>query len=161
MRKSISAPDPTSEGEYADDYGDDSPDDEGKIVWKGFVAVKGDPAAKTTTVFPLGAVLKEMSPGGYVIKARDASGGRDLAQENGGDSKPAQARRWVMFTDMALIAYSGSDSLDVVVRSLKTATTLGGLDVALVAKDGDTLATARSDPSGRVTFARTSSSAHA
>jgi hypothetical protein len=152
VRKSISAPDPTSEGEYADDYGDDSPDDEGKMVWKGYVAVKGDPAAKTTTVFPLGAVLKEMSPGGYVIKARDASGGRDLAQKDE-DSKPAQARRWVMFTDMALIAYSGSDSLDIVVRSLKTATTLGGLDVALVAKDGDTLATAKSDASGRVTFA--------
>jgi len=36
VRKSISAPDPTSEGEYADDYGDDSPDDEGKMVWKGY-----------------------------------------------------------------------------------------------------------------------------
>ena len=56
------------------DYGDDSPDDEGRVVWKGEVAVKGDPGQRATTVFPLGAVLKEMKPGGYVIKARDASG---------------------------------------------------------------------------------------
>ena len=76
VRKSISAPTPTPEGEYADDYGDDSPDDEGRVVWKGFVSVKGDPGARATTVFPLGAVLKSMAPGGYVIKARDASGAR-------------------------------------------------------------------------------------
>jgi len=153
VRKEISAPSPTSEGDYADDYGDDSPDDEGRVVWKGFIAVKGDPGAKTTTVFPLGAVLKEMTPGGYVVKARDASGGRDLAAKSGDDSHPAQARRWVMFTDMALIAYSGADSLDVVVRSLKSARTLSGLSIALVAKDGETLANVRSDSSGKVSFA--------
>jgi len=153
VRKSISAPDPTSEGDYADDEGDDSPDDEGTIVWKGYVDVKGDPGQHTTTVFPLGAVLKEMKPGGYVIKARDASGGRDLADKTSEGTPPAQARRWVMFTDMALTAYTGSDAMDVVVRSLKTAKTLGGIPVNLVAKDGETLATAKTDTMGRVTFA--------
>jgi uncharacterized protein YfaS (alpha-2-macroglobulin family) len=81
VRKSISAPTPTPEGEYADDNGDDSPDDEGRVVWKGFVSVKGDD----------------------------------------GDDRPAQARRWVIFTDAALTAVSGSRSPDVVVRSLKSA----------------------------------------
>lgn len=153
VRKSISAPSPVADGQYADDYGDDSPDDEGRQVWKGVVAVNGDPATKTTTVFPLGAVLKTMAPGGYVIKARDASGGRDLVDKNGGESRPAQARRWVMFTDMAVTAYSGAESLDVVVRSLKSARTLSGLRVALVAKDGETLGEARTDASGRAAFA--------
>ena len=153
VRKSISAPDPTGQGDYADDYGDDSPDDEGRVVWKGLVDVKGDAGAKATTVFPLGAVLKDMAPGGYVIKARDASGGRDPAAKSGEDARPAQARRWVMFTDMALIAYKGSNSLDVVVRSLKTAKTLAGLPVALLAKDGETLSATRTDATGRATFA--------
>jgi alpha-2-macroglobulin len=155
VRKSISAPDPTAEGDYADDEGDDSPDDEGTMVWKGYVDVKGDPGQHTTTVFPLGAVLKEMKPGGYVIKARDASGGRDLTDKSDEGTPPAQARRWVMFTDMALTAYTGSDALDVVVRSLKSAKTLGNIPVNLVAKDGETLATAKSDAMGRVTFAHT------
>jgi uncharacterized protein YfaS (alpha-2-macroglobulin family) len=153
VRKSISAPDATPEGSYADDYGDDSPDDEGQVVWKGYVAVKGDPGAHTTTVFPLGAVLKEMRPGGYVIKARDASGGRDLSEKSGEGTPPAQARRWIIFTDMALTSYTGSDALDVVVRSLKTAKALGGVQVALMAKNGETLAKTRTDPMGRATFA--------
>src|SRR5471030_3162580 len=113
VRKSISAPAPTSEGEYADDYGDDSPDDEGAIVWKGLVPVNAQGAARATTVFPLGAVLKEMKPGGYVIKARDASGSANLSDKQAESAKPAQARRWVIFTDMALMSYGGSQSLDV------------------------------------------------
>jgi len=152
-RKSISAPDPTGEGDYASDYGDDSPDDEGTVAWKGTVDVKGDPAQKVTTVFPLGAVLKEMKPGGYVIKARDASGGRDPDNHGGEATSPAQARRWIVFTDMALSAYTGQNALDVVVRSLKSAKVIGGLQVSLVAQNGEDLAVAKTDASGRATFA--------
>jgi uncharacterized protein YfaS (alpha-2-macroglobulin family) len=156
VRKDISAPDPTAEGEDAEDYGDDSPDDEGSIVWKGDMAVTGPASQRVTTVFPLGAVLKEMKPGGYVIKVRDASGGRELKGQDGSiadPNPPAQARRWIMFTDMALTAYSGSDALDVVVRSLKTAKTLPGVRVALVAKNGEDLAAGQADAQGRVRFA--------
>jgi len=156
VRKSISAPDPTGEGDYASDYGDDSPDGEGVVVWKGELAVKGDAGSRVTTVFPLGAVLKEMKPGAYVIKARDASGGRDIKGEDGVDdpNPPAQARRWVVFTDMALSGYEGSEALDVVVRSLQTAKTLPGVRVALVARNGEDLAEARTDAAGRVRFDR-------
>lgn len=153
VRKSISAPDPTGEGDYSSDYGDDSPDDEGRQVWKGVINVEGAAGQKATTVFPLGAVLKEMKPGGYVIKARDASGGRDPDGE--GEPTPAQARRWIMFTDMALIGYDGAESLDVVVRSLKSAKTVAGVRVALVAKDGEDLAVAKTDADGRARFAHT------
>ena len=155
VRKSISAPDPTAEGQYADDYGSDSPDDEGRVVWKGEIAVAaGTGGERVTTVFPLGAVLKDMKPGGYVIKARDASGGRAIKLPDGGEDSnpPAQARRWVMFTDMALSGYSGDEALDVVVRSLKTARTLPGLRVALVARNGEDLAEAKADANGHVRF---------
>ena len=155
VRKSISAPDPTGEGEYPSDWGSDAPDDEGRIVWKGELAVQnaGD-GQRVTTVFPLGAVLKEMKPGGYVIKARDISGGRNPPDsEDGYDpNPPAQARRWVMFTDMALLAYDGSDSLDVVVRSLKSARVTPGVRVTLVARNGEELAEAKADAQGHVRF---------
>ncbi|MDP3174656.1 MAG: alpha-2-macroglobulin [Phenylobacterium sp.] len=160
VRKSISAPDPTSEGDYAGDYGDDSPDGEGRRVWKGEIDVASQAGQRATTVFPLGAVLKEMQPGGYVIKARDASGGRSLKAGEGDEddgydpNPPAQARRWVIFTDMALSAYDGSEGLDVVVRSLQTAKILPGLKVALVARNGETLAEAKTDSVGRVRFDR-------
>lgn len=158
VRKSISAPDPTGEGEYPSDYGSDSADDEGRVVWKGEVNVTTQGAGeRVTTVFPLGAVLKEMKPGAYVIKARDASGGRDL--KGGGEddydpNPPAQARRWVVFTDMALAAYDGSEALDVVVRSLKTAKVMPNVKVTLVARNGEDLAVAKSDAQGRVKFDR-------
>jgi uncharacterized protein YfaS (alpha-2-macroglobulin family) len=155
VRKSISAPDPTAEGQYADDYGSDSPDDEGRVVWKGEIAVAaGNGGERVTTVFPLGAVLKDMKPGGYVIKARDASGGRNIKLKDGAEDSnpPAQARRWVMFTDMALSAYRGDEALDVVVRSLKTARVLPGLRVTLVARNGEDLAESRADANGHVRF---------
>jgi uncharacterized protein YfaS (alpha-2-macroglobulin family) len=152
VRKSISAPDPTGEGDWAGDYGEDSAGEDGRRVWKGTVPVTGTSGQKATTVFPLGAVLKDMKAGGYLIKARDASGGRDPDED--GDTPPAQARRWIVFTDMAMLAYDGSESLDVVVRSLKTAKTLSGVRVALVARDGEDLAEAKSDAEGRVRFLR-------
>ncbi len=55
---------------------------------------------------------------------------------------------------MALQAYDGSDALDVTVRSLKTAKAMGGVRVALVAKDGGDLGAATSDSEGRVRFPR-------
>src|SRR6185436_537746 len=67
---------------------------------------------------------------------------------------PAQARRWVMFTDMALTSYEGTQGVDVVVRSLKTAKVLPNLKVTLVARNGETLAETRTDASGRVKFDR-------
>jgi uncharacterized protein YfaS (alpha-2-macroglobulin family) len=159
VRKSISAPDPTAEGDYSSDYGDDSPNDEGNIVWKGDVNVAGPAGQKVTTVFPLGAVLKQMKPGGYVIKARDATGRPNVKPGDKGppddtENQPAQARRWIMFTDMALSAYDGSEALDVVIRSLKTAQILPKVRVALVARNGEDLASAISDASGRVRFLR-------
>lgn len=150
VRTSISAPEPTAEGEYSYDWGSDSPDQEGQKIWTGEVAVRGEPGQRATTVFPLGAVLREMKPGGYVIKARDASGGRSLTEAD--NNPPAQARRWIIFTDMALSAYAGAEATDVVVRSLSTARTLSGIRVALVAANGEDLAEARTDGQGRARF---------
>ncbi|ESQ90443.1 alpha-2-macroglobulin family protein [Asticcacaulis benevestitus] len=148
VRKSVSAPDPVAEGEYDYAYGDDAADDIGVKIWTGKVAVKTGNGERVTTVFPLGAVLKTLNAGAYVIKVRDASGGRDKKS----DDEPAQARRWVLYTDMALTTYKGQNGLDVVVRSLKTAKPLSGVKVDLVATNGDTLGEVRSGVDGRASF---------
>ncbi len=155
VRTQVSAPGPTGEGEWPGDYGADSPNDEGQKIWSGAIPVRGEAGQRTVTVFPLGAVLREMKPGGYVIKARDASGGRGLAagEDEYDPNPPAQARRWIIFTDMALSAYDGEDGADVVVRSLKSARTLSGVRVALVAANGEDLGEVRTDGQGRARFA--------
>ena len=149
VRRQIVKTDPSGEGDYPSDY-ESRPDDEGHMVWKGTLEVHGDLAQKSTTVFPLGAVLKSLSPGGYVIKASDATAGRDPKSNDG--QQPAQATRWIMFTDMAITSYTGSDGLDAVVRSLKTARPVPGVRVALVANDGEDLGAGTSDAAGRVRF---------
>ncbi len=160
VRKSISAPEPTNEGEYSYDGGEDGVGEDGRRVWKGEVAVKGAQGERITTVFPLGAVLKELKAGAYVIKASDASGGRDIKAKNsdddeeGGGEQVARARRWILFTDMALVSYQGAEGLDVTVRSLKTAHPLVGIKLALVAHDGEDLATATTDGEGHARFAK-------
>lgn len=148
VRKSISAPEPIAEGDYDYEWGEDSPNDEGRKVWTGKVKVAGNAGERVTTVFPLGSVLKDLKPGAYVVKVRDASGGRDQKEND----QPAQARRWILFTDMALTTYTGSAGVDVIVRSLKTAKPIGGVRVALVAQNGEELAEAKSGPDGRVRF---------
>ncbi|MGC1302673.1 MAG: alpha-2-macroglobulin, partial [Caulobacteraceae bacterium] len=150
VRKSITTSDPTPEGDYSFD-GD--LDQDSRLVWKGDIQVKAAGGQRAVTVFPLGAVLKEMKPGAYVVTARDASGVlKDKAKKTEEDDRPARARRWILFTDMGLSAYDGADALDVVVRSLQTARPMAGVRVALVAKDGEDLASAQSDPDGHVRF---------
>ncbi|BEV09630.1 alpha-2-macroglobulin family protein [Asticcacaulis sp. DW145] len=148
VRKTISAPDATAEGDYDYEWGEDSPKGEGYKIWSGKVAVKGGAGERVTTVFPLGAVLKDLKAGAYVVKVRDASGGRDKKESD----QPAQARRWILFTDMALTTYTGTTGVDVVVRSLKTARPMGSVRVALVAQNGEELASANSTADGRVHF---------
>ncbi len=79
VRKQISAPQPTAEDEYAeDDVGDD-----GRKVWEGDMAVHGTADQRTTTVFPLGAVLKTLQSGAYVVVAKDATGLRGVKPRDG------------------------------------------------------------------------------
>jgi uncharacterized protein YfaS (alpha-2-macroglobulin family) len=154
VRQEINAPDPTPDGQY--DYDQTGAEEEGRMVWKGALLVKGPPAQNTTTVFPLGSVLKDMPPGAYIIKAQDVSGGRDLKlgkdSEVSDRDQAATARRWILFTDMALVAYQGSNGLDVVVRSLNSAKVMPGVRLQLTARDGETLASAITGADGRVHF---------
>lgn len=155
VRKSIQAVDPAGEGEYLDTYGSSGVGDDGRRLWQGYVDVQGQSGERATTVFPLGAVLREMSPGAYWIRVRDASGGRTPPEEGEyEENPPAQAARWILFTDMALTAYRGSEALDVVVRSLNSARAMGGVRVALVGQDGADLASVQTDGSGRARFPR-------
>jgi uncharacterized protein YfaS (alpha-2-macroglobulin family) len=148
VRKNVSAPDPVAEDDYDYSYGEDSADDIGVKIWTGKLGVKQGNGDRVTTVFPLGAVLKTLKAGAYVIKVKDASGGRDKKEYD----QPASARRWVIYTDMALTTYKGQNGLDVVVRSLKSAKPMSGVKVDLVATNGDTLGEAKSGIDGHVTF---------
>ncbi len=138
----------------------------GVSIWKGEVdvarAVAGGRGALAlpanqrnrtmTTVFPLGAVLKDRNPGAYVLRVIDATPSAGSRGEN--NDRPAAAARWIMYTDMALQTFSGATGLDVVVRSLKSAQPQGGVTLTLIAQNNDELARARTNGEGRARFAQ-------
>lgn len=105
-----------------------------------------------TTVFALGAALRELRPGAYVVKVRDASPSAGQRGDTENDSR-ASSYRWILYTDMALQSFSGATGLDVVVRSLRTARPLANTTLTLIAENNEELARTRTDSEGRVHFA--------
>lgn len=129
-------------------------EDVGVRVYEGNIDINNTGVRNTpiTTVFALGAALRELRPGAYVVKLRDATPG--AGQSGGGDNEtPATAYRWILYTDMALQSFSGATGLDVIVRSLRTARPLANATVTLIAYNNEELARARTDRDGRVHFA--------
>ncbi|MDX2234476.1 MAG: alpha-2-macroglobulin [Hyphomonadaceae bacterium] len=127
----------------------------GVSIWKGELPVQLRPQDRNrtqTTVFPLGAVLKDKQPGAYVVRVLDATPSAGARGEN--NDRPAGAVRWIMYTDMALQSFTGATGMDVVVRSLKTARPMGAVTLTLIAQNNDELARARTNGEGRVRFAQ-------
>ncbi len=105
-----------------------------------------------TTVFALGAALADLRPGAYVVKLTDESPG---AGANGRDNdRPAQAFRWIIYTDLALQTFEGATGMDVVARSLRTARPLANVTLTLIAENNEELARVRTDGEGRARFNR-------
>jgi uncharacterized protein YfaS (alpha-2-macroglobulin family) len=114
------------------------------------VALTGHRNEAVTTVFALGSALRELRPGAYVVKVRDASEG--AGADDGDNESVASAYRWILYTDMALQTFSGATGIDVVVRSLRTARPMANVNLALIAQNNEELARARTDNEGRVHF---------
>jgi uncharacterized protein YfaS (alpha-2-macroglobulin family) len=105
-----------------------------------------------TTVFALGAALRDLRPGAYIVKVRDGSPSAGQRADSEGEAA-ASAYRWILYTDMALQSFSGASGLDVVVRSLRTARPLANTTLTLIAANNEELARTRTDNEGRVRFA--------
>ncbi|MGD2131276.1 MAG: alpha-2-macroglobulin [Maricaulaceae bacterium] len=132
------------------DYGwldfDESADDIGMLVWEGEMAIEGEPNAPTTTVFPLAGALGTLEPGAYFVEVTQKREGENFR------GQPASARRWIMFTDLALTSYRSQAGLDVTLRSLQSAQTVRGAELALVARSNEILAIETTGANGRAHF---------
>ncbi|MFT3729281.1 MAG: alpha-2-macroglobulin [Terricaulis sp.] len=129
----------------------------GVSVFKGKIDVPGAAAHRNsavTTVFALGAALHDLRPGAYVVKVKDDSPSAGQHSNNEDSDSVASAYRWIMYTDMALQSFQGATGLDVVVRSLKTARPMSGVQLTLIAQNNEELSRARTDGNGRVHFAQ-------
>lgn len=131
---------------YWMDY-DEQPREAGSPVWQGEMDTPGSANALTTTVFPLADTIGTLRPGAYFLRAENLA---EIDANRYGDF--ARAARWLIVTDLAFTAYRGRDGIDAIVRSLQSAQPQAGVEVQLIARSNEVLATARSDARGRVRF---------
>ena len=123
----------------------DVADEKGEEVWTGRLKVQKELNAEITTAFPIGEAVPELAPGVYLLAAAPA----DVP----GDDYGERTTQWFIVSDYGLTAYSGTDGIHGFVNSLATTAPLAGVEVRLIARNNEVLATEKTDAGGTVTFA--------
>ncbi|MDQ0510002.1 alpha-2-macroglobulin family protein [Ancylobacter amanitiformis] len=118
-----------------------------ELVFKGELETASTLNADVTTSFPVDEAAGMLAPGVYVLAARPAG-----EAANPDDEWGARATQWFVVSDLGLTALSGSTGLTVMVRALGSAQPLADVELRLLAKSNEVLASLRTDASGSVTF---------
>jgi hypothetical protein len=119
-------------------------DARGAKVWNGELTVAPKLNTEVTTAFPVDQALGQLKPGVYVM-----TGAPKDAISNDYDQLASQ---WFIVSDLGLTAYSGHDGIDVFIHSLASAEPSTSVEVRLVARNNEVLATKSTDQNGFVHF---------
>ncbi len=117
----------------------------GVKVWSGKLATESTLNADITTAFPVDQAVGAMQPGVYAM----------IAQPDGpraSDDYGQLATQWFIVSDLGLSAYSGNDGIHAFVHSLAGAEPKTPVDVRLLSRSNEILATRKTDPSGHAIF---------
>ncbi len=118
----------------------------GQEVWKGELKVESQLNADVTTAFPVEQAVGELKPGVYVMTA-------SATKPNSNEESYEQlATQWFIVSDLGLTAFSGNDGVNAFVHSLGSAEPRAGLEVRLIARNNEILATRTTDQAGFVHF---------
>lgn len=127
-------------------------DEQGVRIWSGTLDVRRELNKDVVTAFPVTQALGRMEPGVYVMVARAGERPITQAQEDGEPAYETQATQWFVVSDLGLTAFSGADGVHGFVRSLASAEPVAGVQLRLIARNNEVLATLTSDASGHVRF---------
>jgi hypothetical protein len=116
----------------------------GSEVWKGTLAVEPQLNVDVTTAFPVGEAVGNLAPGVYVMSAEPP-----VTSPN---DYSALATQWFVVSDLGLTAHSGNDGIHVYVDSLATAAGKGEVEVRLLARNNEVLASRKTNANGYVAF---------
>jgi len=124
---------------------------DGVKVWSGAMDIAAELNRDVVTDFPLEKAAGALQPGVYLVTARPwKAPAAPGAKESGGDDQ--LATQWMVISDVGLETLSGDDGLHVVARSLATAEPLAGVELRLIARSNEVLATRTTGADGRVDF---------
>jgi uncharacterized protein YfaS (alpha-2-macroglobulin family) len=113
-------------------------------VWNGELALEQVLNADVTTAFPVDQAVGDIAPGVYVMVAEPAG-----PKSDDSDSLVTQ---WFIVSDLGLTAYSGSDGIHAFVHGLASAQAKDQIELRLLARSNEVLATRRTDAEGHVQF---------
>jgi uncharacterized protein YfaS (alpha-2-macroglobulin family) len=119
--------------------------EKGERVWKGELKIEPVLNADVTTAFPIDQAVGDLKPGVYVMTAEPEARPRD---EDYGQI----ATQWFIVSDLGLTAFSGNDGVNVFLNSLATTEAKAGIEVRLLARNNEVLATRTTDANGFARF---------
>ncbi|HYJ58367.1 MAG TPA: alpha-2-macroglobulin [Methyloceanibacter sp.] len=120
-------------------------DESGEKIWTGELEVGKELNQEVTTAFPIMEAVPELQPGVYLLSAQPG--------DEGGNDYRERTTQWFIVSDLGLTAYSGTDGIHAFVNSLATTAPLDGVEIRLLARNNDVLATKKTDANGAVSFA--------
>ncbi|MGA8615586.1 MAG: alpha-2-macroglobulin [Xanthobacteraceae bacterium] len=119
----------------------------GVQVWSGELTVNTAPInQEATTAFPVDQAISTLKPGVYVMVAQP----NEL--KNLDNNYDSLATQWFIVSDLGLTAFSGNDGIHVFVNSLATTQPKSGIELRLVSRGNEILATRKTDSSGQALF---------
>jgi len=119
----------------------------GVAVWQGDLAVDaGALNAEVTTAFPVDQAVGTLQPGVYIMVAQAAE------LKNLDNNYDSLATQWFIVSDLGLTAFSGNDGIHVFVNSLATTDAKTGIELKLVSRSNEVLATRKTDAAGQALF---------
>src|SRR5580693_9215608 len=124
---------------------------DGTKVWSGTMDVASELNQDVVTDFPVLDAVGKLEPGIYIITARPWKGTANPADTSGDDSVQLAAQ-WMVVSDLGLTAISGDDGVHALVQSLGSAGPLAGVELKLVARNNEVLATKTTGADGRIDF---------
>ncbi|HZZ61291.1 MAG TPA: alpha-2-macroglobulin [Roseiarcus sp.] len=122
---------------------------DGVKVWSGSMDVASELNKDVVTEFPVMKAVGPLKPGVYLITARPW---KEKAAESAEAESVQLATQWMVVSDLGLTAMSGDDGVHALVQSLGSAGAVAGVELKLVARNNEVLATRTTGPDGRVDF---------
>jgi alpha-2-macroglobulin len=124
-------------------------DQDGAKVWSGAMDIASELNKEVVTDFPLTAAIGKLQPGVYLLAAQPWKG-PDAPRID--DTYDQVATQWMVVSDIGLSALTGDNGIIVIARSLATAEPLAGVEVRLIARNNEILATLTTGADGRASF---------
>src|SRR5436305_2824793 len=121
--------------------------EKGELAWKGELKIESVLNADVATAFPIDQAVGDLKPGIYVMTAQPET--RTASDE---ESYGQLATQWFIVSDLGLTAFSGNDGINVFLNSLATTDAKAGVEIRLIARNNEVLATRTTDANGFARF---------